>query len=81
MGTATREWTVSSALSDPLIRTLMIADNVDSGRTRIDAAPDREKGCANFVADDQGQLSPPEVLPLPGFERSAASSPKSASGQ
>ena len=29
MGTATREWTVSSALSDPLIRTLMVADNVD----------------------------------------------------
>jgi len=61
MGTATREWTVSSALSDPLIRTLMIADNVDSGRTRIDAAADCGKGCAKSVADDQGRLSPEDL--------------------
>jgi hypothetical protein len=29
MKTACQEWTLSSVLSDPLIRTLMAADNVD----------------------------------------------------
>jgi hypothetical protein len=29
MGSARHEWTLHSALSDPLIRTVMAADNVD----------------------------------------------------
>jgi len=35
MKTAIQELTLSSALSDPLIRTLMIADNVDAAKLEL----------------------------------------------
>jgi len=54
MGTATREWTVSSALSDPLIRTLMIADNVDPVELELMLRRIAEKVAPNLSSTIRG---------------------------
>ena len=55
MRTESQELTLRSALSDPLIRTLMAADNVDRGKLetmllriaeQIRPSPPKQAGCA-----------------------------------
>jgi hypothetical protein len=77
--TASQELTLSSALSDPLILTLMAADNVDPAK--IDAAADRGRGCAKLVAvdEDRLRLQGLNLIVCPDIERSAPSSPSRSS--
>ncbi len=54
MRPGSQELTLRSALSDPLIRSLMAADHVDRRELEVDAAADRRTGHAKPA--DQSRL-------------------------